>query len=95
MSFPYITTKYVNGKSWYRIWSDGWIEQGGYGSNASNYTATITLLKKFKDSNYNITIVGNATERVTYGYNFAYTLTTTSFKVVVPNASYWWRACGY
>ena len=27
---PYIKDTYVNGTSWYRVWSDGWCEQGGY-----------------------------------------------------------------
>ena len=25
-----VVTNYVNGTSWYRVWSDGWIEQGGF-----------------------------------------------------------------
>lgn len=41
---------YVNGTSWYRIWSDGWCEQGGYGSLPDVWT--ITFLKPFASSTY-------------------------------------------
>lgn len=47
---PYITETYHNGNDWYRVWSDGFIEQGGnqYG-NGVNYplTRTITFIKPF------------------------------------------------
>lgn len=51
----YITETYVSGTSWYRIWSDKWCEQGGQTSiSYSQKTATITLLKPYKNTNYNI-----------------------------------------
>ena len=49
----YITETYVNGTSWYRIYSDGWCEQGGY-STSSN--VTIKLLKTYANTNYTITL---------------------------------------
>jgi hypothetical protein len=53
--FPYITETYVNGTSWYRVWSNGWKEQGGtvsFGAYTNNMTITITLLKPFSNTNY-------------------------------------------
>lgn len=40
-----IIESYVNGTSWYRIWSDGWIEQGGKYTYSSAGQKTISLLK--------------------------------------------------
>lgn len=48
---------YRNGSSWYRIWSDGWCEQGGYSAGTGSWgTATITLLKPYADTTYNILV---------------------------------------
>ncbi len=56
-----VIQNYVNGTSWYRVWSDGWIEQGGRAqvvvSAASVYPGTenvtvINLLKAFSNANY-------------------------------------------
>lgn len=44
---PYIIESYVNGTSWYRVWSDGWCEQGGQTGGG-----VVTFLKSFADSNY-------------------------------------------
>ncbi|MBO7733133.1 MAG: hypothetical protein J6S67_11285 [Methanobrevibacter sp.] len=52
-TFPHITSTYVNGKDWYRVWSDGWIEQGGE-TSASTGKATVTFLKPFANTNYTI-----------------------------------------
>lgn len=89
-----ITQNYKNGTSWYRVWSDGWIEQGGYNAGHSSYTSTVTLLKSFSDTNYTVLITGTENARVTYGYNFYNTKTKTSFKAIAAEG-YDWYACGY
>ena len=49
-----LTESYINGTSWYRVYSDGWCEQGGQTSNnASNSSFDIGFLKNFADTNYN------------------------------------------
>ncbi len=48
---PYITETYSNGKSWYRVYSDGWCEQGGQIANGSS-NVTAALLKPYVDTNY-------------------------------------------
>lgn len=51
----YLVEKYTNGKSWYRVYSDGWIEQGGY---ANGNGVSIVLLKKMMNINYSIILGG-------------------------------------
>ncbi len=48
---PYIKETYVNGNSWYRLWSDGWCEQSGY----VNKDSVVTLLKPYININYTLT----------------------------------------
>lgn len=50
-STPHVIESWSNGKSWYRVWSDGWCEQGG---NSVGATRTVTLFKAYKDANYNV-----------------------------------------
>lgn len=47
----YITETYQNGSSWYRVYSDGWIEQGGIIEEFEDKW-TITFLKPFVSSTY-------------------------------------------
>ena len=93
---PHITETYVNGTSWYRVWSDGWIEQGG--ETTTNGT-TVKFLKAFSNANYTINmtctqVVGN------YEPPSCIDLTATSFKatrmgVTGNNGKARWYACGY
>ena len=53
---PHIVETYVNGTSWYRIWSDGWIEQGG---EIAASTTSVTLLKPYLNTNYNVVMSGS------------------------------------
>ena len=46
-----IIESYVNGASWYRVWSDGWIEQGGTCTSGTS----VTLLQPYVDNNYTLT----------------------------------------
>lgn len=43
---------YQNGTSWYRVYSDGWCEQGGVITNATYQGTTVNLLKSYSDTNY-------------------------------------------
>lgn len=70
---PYIIESYRNGKSWYRGWSDGTIEQGGYGT-----TATYTFLKEFTDANTICVVGGVTTAGDSGGARFIVTSVSTS-----------------
>lgn len=53
------------GNSWYRKWSDGWIEQGGSISliyDNDNHKATIELVTDFANSNYTAMITDSGTD---------------------------------
>lgn len=55
----YITETYSSGTSWYRVWSDGFKEQGGTYDNGSvvrdKNGINVTFLKAFKNADYIIT----------------------------------------
>jgi len=85
-----IVETYVNGTSWYRIYSDGWIEQGDTAYIAGN--RTITLLKPFKTANYNVSGCCNLGTT----YMGILSPTTTNFTLSVIGANSWnWQASGY
>ena len=100
-----IVETYANGTSWYRVWSDGWKEQGGLSSNIGvDQTVTITLLKAFKNTNYSI--LCNWLPSGTYSIDdnpIPHTKTTTNFKIrgtgYGANDGYslpaQWYACGF
>lgn len=95
-SQPYVKETYRNGNSWYRLWSDNWCEQG----SLSNYPATISLLKSYADTNWNVvaTISTNAT-KAQYENITCTEKTTNSFYLDqagrgVSNSAYWY-AFGY
>ena len=51
-----VVDAYKSGTSWYRIWSDGWIEQGGRVSISQDTQTTVTLLKPFLNTDYMVLI---------------------------------------
>lgn len=93
---PVIIQTYSNGTSWYRIWSDGWCEQGGNvfvsGSGAS--TSKITYLKEFANTNYFVDSNYVASSDNMYGQ--CYKLTTTGCTIkIYKGIDHRWYACGY
>lgn len=96
-----ITKNYKNGDSWYRIWSDGWKEQGGVVTiTGSTDTGSVSLLNNFADTNY--TIVSNADTTYTIEHQTVVENKATSgFDLVIPaltssaNVPVMWYACGY
>ena len=63
----YVTETWKSGTSWYRKWSDGWIEQGTV-ATVSVWTGgsdgTVTLPKAFSNTNYSVVAIGE----VGYGW---------------------------
>lgn len=99
----HIVETWKRGTSWYRKYSDGWIEQGGYAS-ASRYDTTkkVSLNKAFSNTNYTIVATTVNKRAVVYsdGTSMIAEKTTTSFvltqmgyedNIVYAN----WYACGY
>lgn len=99
----YIVETYRNGTSWYRVYSDGWCEQGGTLNNTSDQTCTITLLKSYTDTNYTLNLTSITTSASNpVGGNGAgrfvpFTKTVNSFQWIsgstFPTMS--WFTCGY
>lgn len=93
----YLVESYVNGRSWYRVYSDGWCEQGGQ-ITVTEAATNITLLKSYKDTNYNA--VGCQANTNTAGYHTinvaAYSATQVQIRQhVVGTPLVNWIAMGY
>ena len=97
-----IVENYVNGTSWYRVYSDGWCEQGdSYASTTSN--SSIALLKNYVDTNYSVFIMRcttSSSSTTTGGDWWTRTKTTSSFtpytnQLSSPPYRCCWYTCGY
>lgn len=96
---PYVTEMYLNGYSWYRVWSNGWCEQGGATTQDGNQV--ITLLKPYIDSNY--FVIGSPSSNDTNSPNYSVgigTRTATTFNIsfsnyTTGNSMNFWEAKGY
>ena len=90
-----VVETYQNGTSWYRVWSDGWCEQGGR-ATISSYFANITFLKQFLDTNYNIGFAQNSVSEDTYCANVnSFTNSTMQLRFRGGGTFCFWQACGY
>lgn len=100
----HIVETYHNGTEWYRVWSDGWCEQGGFIDRddprwVSN-EIEITFAKDFVDTNYSV--FANAKQQE-YGYSVvavsAYTTTGCKFASAedthATDDPFNWEAKGY
>ncbi len=75
-----VVESYQNGTNWYRLYDDGWIEQGGYNASGTySSPGTTTLLITMLDTNYCITIgaKGEANNTTSVAWRDK---TTTNFK---------------
>lgn len=99
----HIIETYQNEHSWYRIWSDGFVEQGGIvESMGVKSTRTITLLKPYKDTNYSVIASFRSGTTGSWGNTMgAYPVNNTQIRVVqgwygdTIKVHIQWRACGY
>lgn len=91
---------YVNGTSWYRVYSDGWCEQGGTGSSvATDKSVVYSLLLPYSNTNYSSFAIGSSTTlNDKYGPTLA--LVRNVKNITVYNNGYGsgavnWAAFGY
>ena len=94
----YIVETYVNGTSWYRVYSDGWCEQGGYRDFTSGTIQTINLMKAYNNTNYTITTGYVYDQSTTYDISVrSGNKTNSSFQLVAYDKlpSSYWEAKGY
>lgn len=101
----YVYETWSSRTSWYRVWSDGWIEQGGSkeGSLKNGALQTLTLPKAYKDASYIITGIGIKRSNL-WGYASIEenTVTNNSFRYAGMGNSaqdgiikFYWYTCGY
>ena len=95
-----VIQNYVNGTSWYRVWSDGFIEQAGQVSMGGNSPYTVALLRKFSTNTYYVSIQCGTRATGQPHANQIETVfapTTSNFKFVgnYNNLTVFWYACGY
>lgn len=82
---PYITETYRNGTSWYRIWSDGWLEQGGRISVKDDGTATVNLIKPFSNTDYSAFTEDNNNAHSTTGAGILHCGNYTTSRFTIYN----------
>lgn len=84
--------------NWYRIYSDGWIEQGGLYVGNNNQSGTLTLLKPYSDLDYIINLQQNRNGGATTNSPTIYgkTTSTITFQNWATDGTRggMWRACG-
>lgn len=93
----YISEVYKNGDSWFRLYSDGWCEQGGALYGGGDYNRTVTFLREYKDTSYVIlkNSGGAGSGGVAERWMGFWDLTKTSATTGYINHSERWFACGY
>ena len=88
----FIVESWASGTEWYRKYSDGFIEQGGYSTEDN-----ITFSLPFSDTNYTLTAAYNRGGTTTSGnFNYIKSWTETGFTQHRDSGQCtWWHACGY
>lgn len=91
-----VTETYVNGSNWYRIYSDGWCEQGG---SFGAFYGTVNLLKQYKDTNYSAfcTTIRNGQPYSAEGCASVSVISSSQLFVSSGASAYggYWEAKGY
>lgn len=86
-----VVETWLSGTEWYRVWSDGWIEQGGY----NNGSHTVTFVKPFSNTNYYFNFGFMRDAYTNEAFNFYKTnKSSTSVYILGAYPSYWY-ACGF
>ena len=96
----YVISSYHSGADWYRVWSDGWCEQGGCSEPVpSGGSLPINFLKTFVDVNYTLLTTSNGNYYADgEANNTAIKVSTSS--AILTNGSHYaspfsWEAKGY
>lgn len=97
---PYIVETYSSGTSWYRVWSDGWCEQGGQTSSISTGASlSVQLHKTFSDTDYTLLVTSNSNYYANAQANNT-AVKTSSSEILISNGSnistvFSWEAKGF
>lgn len=93
-----VVETYQNGTSWYRVYSDGWCEQGGFIPRGNGTSGTIAFLKPFSNTNY--IVVSNTGNDAANNFFIVDTLASKTNSTVnwyksANGLCGDWQACGY
>ena len=99
----HIVEGYRLGKNWYRLYSDGWIEQGGYVAlSGTNAAVTVSLLKNMADSNYSVIVSGikaTTSSNQDGGAVAAVPISSSQIKITAgrdaAGGATYWHVCGF
>ena len=94
-----VVESYRNGTEWYRVWSDGWVEQGGSATYEGKSGTTITFTHPFTDTNYYIgaSDYNGGSDEVQYNHHYIRDKAKTNCKIYtgcIESISIQWYACG-
>lgn len=99
----YIVGKWSSGRSWYRVWSDGWIEQGGaLTEELSDTTRWIALHKRMATNTYTTIVSKRYTGSHAHKSLAAGGQTNTGFNINIQSTYKYdgstqveWYVCGF
>ena len=94
-----VVESYRNGSEWYRVWSDGWVEQGGSATYEGLSGTTITFFHPFSDTNFYMSMsdYGGGSASVYYNHTSIRNKAATNCKIYAgckESISIQWYACG-
>ena len=81
----------TNNYTWFRLYADGWVEQGGKTTSA---TSTVTLPIEMADTNYHIQATPNGTGGASYYASFGVQTSTTTVTIYGNLVGSWWQVSG-
>ena len=94
-----VVETYTNGDTWYRKYSDGWIEQGGICKNFETDAryCNVTYPVAFKNGNGNVVVCAHRNIMGNDSSSWVFSQTNTGARFANAQTSVWaiWRACGY
>ena len=94
-----VVESYRNDTEWYRVWSDGWVEQGGSATYKGASGTTITFSHPFSDTNFymGISDYEGGSASVYYNHTYIRNKAATNCKIYTgcnESISIQWYACG-
>lgn len=98
----YVKESYRSGKNWYRVYTDGWVEQGGCAYvGGTNAVSNVTLFKELADTNACVYVTAtNAYMNGNWdiGVVAGNIINTTTIQLKVgrdgSGGNIYWRVCG-
>lgn len=95
----WVVESYRNDTKWYRVWSDGWVEQSGSATFGGQSGTTITFFHPFRDTNFYMSMsdYGGGGTSIFYNHISIRNKAATKCKIYAScgeSISINWYACG-